>query len=333
MTGLDYAINRHYDSLQGRFTQVDPIGMRAANLFDPQSLNMYAYCGNDPINHTDPDGLFWGKLFKWLGKGLKWVAIAAMVATAIISVASMVFGVAAVNTFLTTTTLGKVLGFIASIPTRIGSFIAGVGKTIAGVFSFAEAGGVSAVLAGVGYGVLLAGSEAASAIARQLQQSRRGQHKQSQEVYSEERVQFKTQLALLTFQRLDKSLFKTIVANNLSNLPTEIVFCHAAIESGLDPTQTGFQKEIGLFQLKYETANEVAKSLGEGPYSREQLYDPALNTRLATTFLRNLIEAFDGDVRTALGAYKQGPSSVRKRGLSVASQEYADAILGCAGKR
>ena len=57
-TGLDYAINRHYDAVQGRFTQVDPIGMEAVSLDDPQSLNLYAYCGNDPVNRLDPDGLF-----------------------------------------------------------------------------------------------------------------------------------------------------------------------------------------------------------------------------------------------------------------------------------
>ena len=57
-TGLDYAVNRFYSPQQGRFTQVDPIGMGAASLGDPQTLNMYAYCGNDPINHVDPDGLF-----------------------------------------------------------------------------------------------------------------------------------------------------------------------------------------------------------------------------------------------------------------------------------
>lgn len=58
MTGLDYAVNRHYDSMQGRFTQIDPLGIEAASLTNPQTLNMYAYCGNDPINNTDPDGLF-----------------------------------------------------------------------------------------------------------------------------------------------------------------------------------------------------------------------------------------------------------------------------------
>jgi RHS repeat-associated protein len=61
-TGLDYAVNRHYDPRQGRFTQPDPLGMSAANLADPQSLNMYSYVGNDPMNRVDPNGQFWGAL-------------------------------------------------------------------------------------------------------------------------------------------------------------------------------------------------------------------------------------------------------------------------------
>ncbi|MGH9754192.1 MAG: RHS repeat domain-containing protein, partial [Blastocatellia bacterium] len=56
-TGLDYAVNRFYSPQQGRFTQVDPIGMGAAELANPQSLNLYAYIENDPINSTDPSGL------------------------------------------------------------------------------------------------------------------------------------------------------------------------------------------------------------------------------------------------------------------------------------
>lgn len=79
-TGLDYAVNRFYNSAQGRFTQVDPIGMEAASLEDPQTLNLYSYCGNDPINHIDPDGLFWGKLFGAFKRVLRVIGIAAAVA-------------------------------------------------------------------------------------------------------------------------------------------------------------------------------------------------------------------------------------------------------------
>jgi RHS repeat-associated protein len=68
ITKLDYAVNRHYSPAQGRFTQVDPIEMDAADIADPQSLNLYAYCANDPVNHTDPDGLFFKKFFKGLLK-------------------------------------------------------------------------------------------------------------------------------------------------------------------------------------------------------------------------------------------------------------------------
>lgn len=57
MANIDYAVNRSYASGQGRFTSVDPIGMGAASLGNPQSLNLYAYVQNNPIDYTDPSGL------------------------------------------------------------------------------------------------------------------------------------------------------------------------------------------------------------------------------------------------------------------------------------
>jgi RHS repeat-associated protein len=59
-TGLDYAVNRSYDPQQGRFTQVDPQELAATNRTDPQSLNMYTFARNDPVNLTDPAGLQYG---------------------------------------------------------------------------------------------------------------------------------------------------------------------------------------------------------------------------------------------------------------------------------
>ncbi|HKD39328.1 MAG TPA: RHS repeat-associated core domain-containing protein [Myxococcaceae bacterium] len=57
VTGLDNAVNRHYDALQGRFTQVDPLATAATQPEHPQTLNLYAYAANDPVNKSDPLGL------------------------------------------------------------------------------------------------------------------------------------------------------------------------------------------------------------------------------------------------------------------------------------
>ena len=52
-TGLIYYRARYYDPSIGRFISRDPAGM-------PNGVNRFAYVGNDPINNTDPSGLFFG---------------------------------------------------------------------------------------------------------------------------------------------------------------------------------------------------------------------------------------------------------------------------------
>ncbi len=140
-TGLDYAVNRQYDSKQGRFTQVDPIGMSAAGLGSPQTLNLYTYCCNDPINHTDPDGLFFGKLFKWIGKLfsfinkiLKWVAVAIVVATVVLAVFA---SSGAASTFLgyIGSIIGKISGASAFTNTAIEAAVSIGRQVLAGLYS------------------------------------------------------------------------------------------------------------------------------------------------------------------------------------------------------
>jgi hypothetical protein len=122
-----------------------------------------------------------------------------------------------------------------------------------------------------------------------------------------------------------EDIYNAIRDNKRDVQSLALSIAHAATESSFAPGAVGFQGELGLFQLKLSTAN----SLGRGTFKREQLFDPGLNTQLGTTHLQNLINSFNGDVRTALGAYKQGETGVRKNGLSKSSQEYADGILGC----
>jgi RHS repeat-associated protein len=55
-SGLDYFGARYYGSSMGRFMSPDPLGPWVANAADPQSWNMYAYAGNNPLVNTDPTG-------------------------------------------------------------------------------------------------------------------------------------------------------------------------------------------------------------------------------------------------------------------------------------
>jgi RHS repeat-associated protein len=53
-SGNDYAFARYYNSRLGRFMSGDAL---AGDTSDPQSLNHYAYVGNNPVNWSDPSGL------------------------------------------------------------------------------------------------------------------------------------------------------------------------------------------------------------------------------------------------------------------------------------
>ncbi len=53
-TNLVHIGAREYDPSIGRFTAVDPL----LDLTDPQSWNGYAYANNNPVDHSDPTGLF-----------------------------------------------------------------------------------------------------------------------------------------------------------------------------------------------------------------------------------------------------------------------------------
>jgi RHS repeat-associated protein len=56
-TVMDWFNVRHMSGAQGRFQSPDP-GNAGADASDPQTWNMYAYVGNNPLSYTDPTGEF-----------------------------------------------------------------------------------------------------------------------------------------------------------------------------------------------------------------------------------------------------------------------------------
>jgi RHS repeat-associated protein len=55
-TNTDYANARQYHHNNNRFLQPDPLGLGASDPGNPQSLNLYSYVQNDPVNYVDPSG-------------------------------------------------------------------------------------------------------------------------------------------------------------------------------------------------------------------------------------------------------------------------------------
>ncbi len=64
-SSLYYYRARYYDPGLGRFLQADPVG------YEGGSLNLYAYCGNSPLNYGDPTGLCREKIRAILAKLLQ----------------------------------------------------------------------------------------------------------------------------------------------------------------------------------------------------------------------------------------------------------------------
>ncbi|HKX29735.1 MAG TPA: RHS repeat-associated core domain-containing protein [Blastocatellia bacterium] len=162
-TNLDYAVNRFYSNQQGRFTQVDPIGASAVDGSDPQTLNLYAYCGNDPINRLDPDGLLFGfikKLFRSVIKVAKVVALAVTAAYAVLTLNVPLLARASIGLLseIGPRSIRKIAGFAGGVLGVLsggglrsfktpGTFPTGTG--VGGVNSFAQSdGGDSQSIAG-----------------------------------------------------------------------------------------------------------------------------------------------------------------------------------------
>ena len=61
-TGLYYLQSRYYNPGWGRFINADVLISDAQSIL---GLNIFAYCGNNPINHEDPTGYFASKITGW----------------------------------------------------------------------------------------------------------------------------------------------------------------------------------------------------------------------------------------------------------------------------
>ncbi len=103
-----YLQSRYYDAELGRFISADSI-----EYLDPETLgglNLYAYCGNNPVMAIDPEGTWnWGHFWKILGAVTLVIAITALTVVTAGAVAGAL-GVSAAAVMTTTAICGVVGG-------------------------------------------------------------------------------------------------------------------------------------------------------------------------------------------------------------------------------
>jgi soluble lytic murein transglycosylase len=97
-----------------------------------------------------------------------------------------------------------------------------------------------------------------------------------------------------------------------AQLPPEWVWGVLRQESLYDPHARSSANALGLLQLLPETARRVARRNGFDVPSEADLFDPATNLLLGTTYLREQVDNFGGRFVLVLGAYNAGPNAVKR---------------------
>ncbi|MFM5817651.1 transglycosylase SLT domain-containing protein [Aeromonas sanarellii] len=93
---------------------------------------------------------------------------------------------------------------------------------------------------------------------------------------------------------------------------TSLLYAISRQESALYPLAQSPVGARGLMQLMPATARETAGKLGVPYRNEQQLFDPAMNIRLGSAYLKRLLDVYDGNRILAAAAYNAGPGRVKR---------------------
>jgi RHS repeat-associated protein len=153
-TGFYYLKSRYYDPQLGRFISMDSVDAVEPNTIN--GLNLYAYCGNSPVMHVDPNGnSFWGWLKKNVVKVVLTVASVALVVAGVLVAVGTLGGGANLAGALIGAGIGSAIGTWTASDPLTGWAIGGLAGGLIGLTLGMAVGAMSAAGsgAGIGFGV------------------------------------------------------------------------------------------------------------------------------------------------------------------------------------
>ena len=128
--------------------------------------------------------------------------------------------------------------------------------------------------------------------------------------------------------------YEHVIVGHAKNYELDAALLAAVIyrESKFDPDAESSSGAIGLMQLLPSTAEGIALNTGGSRFVVRDLYDPEINVRYGSFYLRRLLRKYD-DTRLALAAYNAGQRNVDEwiaedRGIAFPeTREYVDDVL------
>ena len=123
--------------------------------------------------------------------------------------------------------------------------------------------------------------------------------------------------------------YEQIIRGHARNYELDAALVAAVVyeESRFDAAARSRSGAIGLMQLLPSTAEGIALRTGGRRFRVDDLYDPEINVRYGSWYLRHLLEKYDGSVAKALAAYNGGQGNV-DRGIEYAeTREYVADVL------
>lgn len=146
-----------------------------------------------------------------------------------------------------------------------------------------------------------------------------------------------TRFVYNTFQEKLQGCWKKQSGNLSATILTESerkgfdpIFVLAVIqtESQFDPTILGSHGEIGLMQIKPDTAKWIAQKEGIPWKGKKTLKNPIMNVKIGIAYMAFLRKNFAGAARHYVAAYNMGPANVRRlASQSIQPRDYPSRVM------
>lgn len=131
------------------------------------------------------------------------------------------------------------------------------------------------------------------------------------------------------FKSQAENIARTVIVESAKyELDPVFVLAVIATESQFNPLVRGTSGEIGLMQVKPDTAEWIAKKYKITWKGNRTLEDPSANIRIGLAYMDYLRTKFGGSASRYVSAYNMGPTNVRRLiAKNVKPAEYATRVM------